>query len=505
MALDKEEQLIHLDVRIIGVLISLLVSFFNLLNPGLPNDDAYAYIRTAEIFLSDGIVAAIQYYSWASYSLLIAFVSKFGIELLTAAQLINAFFLSLLVYSFISIVNCFNNSRSVSILATVCILLYPPLNELRSDIIRDIAMWALSLFALWQFLLFIKFHRLPNFICFCLSIIFASFFRAEALVYLFSLPMGILFDRRYSWVIRYKIVLKCMAIISFSLVLIVLLIGLIGVDVISVFHRFISVYEPFLNNILNATEAETYSLSNGIFGEYARTYSSPYLTLFMIAGLFAILVVKLFEGISGPFFFLLAYGATKRLIKVQSLFLTPILIFLITNLTMVFGFIIVTKFVSTRYSMLFCLGLILFVPLILDKIVNAIRKSSMRNLGFRILILFFGYCAFDSFITFGSSKNYISESLAWLETESHRYSRLATNNHAIAYFSGKVKNYDRVKRVISESEIQELEPNDLLILEMNYEMTQLVDKTSMRNNLELQAAFPSSQDMQLAIYKKIPP
>ena len=225
----------------------------------------------------------------------------------------------------------------------------------------------------------------------------------------------------------------------------------------------------------------------------------------MIAGLFAILMVKLFEGISGPFFFLLAYGAIKRLIKIERHFLTPILIFLITNLTIVFGFIIVTKFVSTRYSMLFCLVLILFVPLILDKVINAIRKSSMRNLGLRTLILFFGYCAFDSFISFGSSKNYISESLAWLEAESPRYPRLATNNHAIAYFSGKVKNYDRVNRFISESEIQELELDDLLILEMNYEMTKLVDEISMRTSLELQAAFPSNQDMQLAIYKKIAP
>jgi len=104
--LSNKKQLTHLDVRILGALISLLVSFFTLLNPSLPNDDAYAYIRTAEIALSDGINAAIQHYSWAGYSLLIAFVSKAGIDLLTAAQLINAFFLSLLVYSFISKWRC---------------------------------------------------------------------------------------------------------------------------------------------------------------------------------------------------------------------------------------------------------------------------------------------------------------------------------------------------------------------------------------------------------------
>ena len=505
MDLSNKKQLTHLDVRILGALISLLVSFFTLLNPSLPNDDAYAYIRTAEIALSDGINAAIQYYSWAGYSLLIAFVSKAGIGLLTAAQLINAFFLSLLVYSFISIVNCFNNSKIVSILAAICILLYPPLNELRSDIIRDIAMWALSLFALWQFLLFVKQNHLSNFICFCLSIILATFFRAEAIVYLFCLPIGLLLDGRYECGMRFRIVLKCMTIIIFSLALIVLLIGLIGIDVISVFQKFISVYEPFLNNILSPNEAESYSLSNGIFGEYAMTYSGPYLGLFMMAGLLAILIVKLFEGIGGPFFWVLAYGAIKRLVRLERIFITPVLIFLFTNLAIVFGFIIVTKFVSARYSMIFCLVLILFVPLILDNLINKIRESSSKNLKIRALILFFGYCAFDSFISFGTSKSYINESLAWLETESPLNTRVVTNNHAIAYFSGRVENYDSVTRIISESEIHELKPNDLLILEMNYEMSRLLNQNSLKPYLELQAAFPSNRDIQLTIYKRVDP
>ena len=505
MDLINKKKFTHLDIRILGVLISLLVSFFTLLSPGLPNDDAYAYIRTAEIALNDGIDAAIQYYSWAGYSLLIAFVSKAGIDLFTAAQLINAFFLSLLVYSFISIVNCFNDSKTASNLAAICILLYPPLNELRSDIIRDIAMWALSLFALWQFLLFVKSNHLPNFICFCLSIILASLFRAEAIVYLFSLPMGLLLDGRYKKEVRFKKLLKCMVVISFSLALVVLIIGLIGIDVISVFQKFISVYEPFLDNTLSPDVAESYSLSNGIFGEYARTYSGPYLGLFMIAGLFAILIVKLFEGIGGPFFWLLAYGAIKRQVRLETTFLTPVLIFLFTNLAIVFGFIIVTKFISARYSMIFCLVLILFVPLILDKLINGIRKSSFKDLRMRVLILFFGYCAFDSFISFGSSKSYIDQSLAWLETESSLYPRVTTNNHAIAYFSGRVENYDKVTRLISESEIRELELNDLLILEMNYEMSVLLDKASLKPYLELQASFPNNQDIKLAIYRKIAP
>ena len=46
------ERLINTDIRIVGVLVSLLVSCFTILNRGLPNDDAYSYIRIAEIALN---------------------------------------------------------------------------------------------------------------------------------------------------------------------------------------------------------------------------------------------------------------------------------------------------------------------------------------------------------------------------------------------------------------------------------------------------------------------
>ena len=128
-------------------------------------------------------------------------------------------------------------------------------------------------------------------------------------------------------------------------------------------------------------------------------------------------------------------GAFKRIISLERLKVIPIFIFLLTNLTIVFIFITITKFVSTRYSMLFCLALILFIPLILDKIIERVQQTSLKILYNRVLILFFGYCAFDSFISFGSPKTYINESLTWYQAENHLHKRLITNNHAIAYFS----------------------------------------------------------------------
>ena len=505
MNTKRFEQLINADIRIISVLISLLVSCFTILNPGLPNDDAFSYIKIAEIALSEGISASWQYYSWASYSLLIAFVSNLGTDLITAAHIVNAFFLSVLVYSYISIVSFLNASRSISILAATCILLFPTLNESRSDIIRDIAMWALSLFALWHFLLFLESNRLRNFLVFCGSITLASLFRVEAIIYMFSLPIALLFDNRHQKHVRYQHLKKCIVVMASVLVFSFLLFQTMGINLISALLRFISVYEPFLNNLTSLSEDQNYSLSRGIFGEYAQTYSGPYLSLFVTAGLLAILFVKLFQGIGGPFFWLLAYGTFNRIISLDRVKVIPIFIFLITNLTIVFIFITITKFVSTRYSMLFCLALILFIPLILDKIIKRVQQTPLKILGNRVLILFFGYCAFDSFISFGSSKTYVNESLNWYQAENHLHKRIVTNNRAIAYFSGEIENYDKVARIISEKEILDLEANDLIFLEMNYEASQIIGRDSIVPYINLQAAFPNRENMRLGVYRRVDP
>ena len=69
----------------IAVISSLLISIITILFPDTPNDDAYVYIKTAEIFLAEGTISAFQHYAWAGYSLLIAFVSQLGFSLFTSS------------------------------------------------------------------------------------------------------------------------------------------------------------------------------------------------------------------------------------------------------------------------------------------------------------------------------------------------------------------------------------------------------------------------------------
>ena len=494
-----------IDTRFLAVFASLVVSFLILFIEDAPNDDAYAYIRTAEIALTDGIGVAIQHYAWVSYSLLIALVSQFGTDLLTAAYIINSLFYALLIYSFVSIVRMIDDSNLVVILAALCILLYPQLNEFRFDIIRDVGYWSLSLFALWQFLIFFKTHQNKNLITFGLALLFAASFRPEAIVYLITTPFALLMDKSIEVNERRRYFAKATGLTTGIILFSFAVLAVMGFSVTALLTDFVSVYEPFISSTFNPSEADRSALSTAIFGEYAASFSGPYISLFLFIGLLAVLIVKLFSGVGGPFFWLLVYGGYKRSVKVEPNAYLPIVFFLVTNVVIVFMFILITRYVSSRYAMLFCLLLVLFVPIVIAKIIQKLNQSAIRNIGMRMVILFFGYCAFDSFISFGQSKTFVFDSVDWIAAQSASNSGLLTNNHAVAYYSGKVEDYDQIIRFLTESEIQNTTPNDLIAIEMHFEMSELVESASIKPLLEFQAAFPSIDDQQLAIYKRVNP
>mgnify|MGYP006109757573 CR=1 FL=1 len=495
----------RIDIRLIAVGASLLVSLISLFISNMPNDDAYAYIRTADIALNEGIIAAIQHYAWVSYSLTIAAISLLGFDLFASAYLINSLFYALLVYSFLSIVRLIDSTALVSVLAAFCILLYPQLNEFRLDIIRDVGYWALCLFALWQFLLYYEQQRNRNLIAFGVGLLIATSFRPEAVVYLIVIPFALLFDKRHeiSNTRRHfaRAIGMSISILGFSF----LVLALMGISFAGMLIDFLTVYEPFIETTLNPSEANNSAMSTAVFGEHASSYSGPYLNLFLITGILAILIAKLFSGIGGPFFWLLTYGAYKRFLDLERNLCVPIVFFLLANFFIVFIFILVTRYTSSRYAMLFCLLLALFVPIVLANIVKQFSQSSFKNIGMRILILFFGYCAFDSFISFGESKAFVYNSIDWINTESNSSNGLVTNNHTIAYYSGRVEDYDQVGRFLNETDITSARPGDLIVIEMHYEMTELVAREGVKDLLEFQTAFPSLDNRQLAVYKKIRP
>ena len=490
------------DIRWIAVAASLVLSIFTLLLQEIPNSDAYTYARTAEIFLADGIVAAYQHYSWATYSILIGTVSVTGLDIFSAGLFVNAIFYAILVYAFLSIVKEINDSEPLLVIAAISILVYPQLNEYRELLIRDIGFWALSLTALWQYLLYAKTQSLRCAIIFCACLLFAASFRAEALAYLLFTPLALLFDTRLDASVRMRLLVRMYALVISLSVGLLLFLALMGLNVAQLFIEFASIYEPFISGNFTLNNEERALLGSLLFSEYAATFSREYIEVFLLAGMISILLANLLTGVGGPYLIILTFGFFKKSLRINREIAIPIAFYLCTNFLILLSFIIVTRYLSSRYAMLMCILLVLFVPKIVLQILENAKAAGRKSTVF-IIAIFFGYCAIDSYYSFGESKSYVRDSIEWIAQNTDDSSELITNNHAIAYFSGKVEDYDLIERNLTANEILSSEVGDTIAAELTFETAKLLGSTSIAARLTLLAYFPETGTRRIALFGRV--
>src|SRR5690606_30843902 len=152
-------------VPLMAVLLSCLFSLIRIIDNPLLNDDAYKYLRAAELFNTDGISAVLDNYGWYGYSILIALADRvLPGGLLTSAHVLNTACYALLVLVFISIcTSCYKpttahdpvryhepakDRQRLQLFSAFVILAFPLINEMRYYLIRDIAYWAFALLSL---------------------------------------------------------------------------------------------------------------------------------------------------------------------------------------------------------------------------------------------------------------------------------------------------------------------------------------------------------------------
>lgn len=494
-----------IDVRWLAVAASLLISIYTLLVPGIPNDDAYVYARTAELYLQQGLGAALEHYTWAGYSILIAIISKLGLSVITSALLLNAAFFALLVYSFISIVGFLDASRRTAVLAAIAILVYPELNEYRTLVIRDVGAWAFSLFAVWQLLLFSTRQRLTHGIAFTIALLAAILFRVEAVLYLALMPLVLLIDPRHAGPKCWQLFLR-LGSVAYGCLLLLLIVALtMGVNLLALGVDFLSVYQPIVKNTLFPDPADTAELGRLLFGEHGAAFSQDYMTAVIMTGLLVILGMTIFYGISGAYFWLLVYGACKRYWNFNYRECGALLAYAAIHALILVVFLYFTRFLSSRYAIPLCLVLATQVPIVTARILDAAQSASKGEWIRRFMILFFIFCAFDAYVTFGRSKDYLQDAADYVAVHAAGDQGVFTNNHTIAYNSGRIEAYDEVPRIIDSNQLRAVAVGDFVVLEMIYAVQQLLDDEDNGELLEFVTAFPSERDQKVAIFRRVQP
>lgn len=495
------------DIRLFAVAASLLLSAFSIIRNPVPNTDAFTYIRAADIFLQDGLGAAVAFYPWATYSLLIGLLHSFtGLELLLAAQILNTAFFALIAYAFISLVQEIDNSRRLSIIAAVFILLYPQLNEYRHDVIRDIGYLAFSLLALLQLMRMSKTLKIRHAIGFCITCLLASLFRPEALAYLLGTPLLLLVNTQFSFAVRAR---GLLAVYTFIILIALLVAGLLigaGISPLTELFQAFSVYQPFLEQARSILEGGSIELSEVVFHEHAAIFSGQYMTIFLITGLFSILLIKVFTGFGWVSLLVLAYGAHKRLVNFSSLprhVLAPAFAYLLIAISILLAFLFVTRFMTSRYTLLFCAVIVLLIPVIIERAWQSAQltgktRSFNRIIGFLIL-----YSFIDAYISFGESKTYQTDVAIWVKNNTPQTMSLVTNNHYVAYKSGLIADYDKTVRLLDPQLITNASANSRLVFTLERGVDELMQDYIDAGVVRLERYFPNESEPQLGIYRKL--
>lgn len=489
-------------VRMVTLLGSLLLSLLAVLLNELPNTDAYTYARTADIALAQGMGAAFEHYQWAHFPLMMAAVhSVTGLSMFAAANIVNALLFALLSVSFVNIVAAMTPSRRTIWLAVACVLLYPHLNEFRAYIIRDIGYLAFCLLAVYYLIVYAESLRLRFGLYFMLSCLAASLFRPEALLFLFVTPVAILVPSQSLVNLRQRAFLRLQTLSVVTVLALGTVLALTALDVPAQIQVFLQIYQPFLSNLAPLLGAASPALEQVMFGDYAAQFVGDYTGIFLTSGLIAILLACIVDSLGLAVAPLLAYGALRRFLRLSQPGLAVIVCWMLVAAGILLAFMLLTRFVTTRYTLLLCTLLLVLVPFVIDRgwsfAISQQRKGFMRW-----VVLLTVFAAADAHLSFGASKQHLENASRWINASTRSTAPLLTNEIHIAYQSGRVQDYDEVRREISGDLIMSAVPGTIIAVTPRDSFLAHLDAGIRNGSLRLLQQFPAERGADLMVFEK---
>ena len=429
------------DLQAFAVVASLAFSWCAYLADPLLNPDGILYLRAAEAFLSDGVEGAFGLYEWPAFSIAVGVLHQFsGISLPIAAHALNAVLVSVLVVAFISLCREAGADRLTQALAAVVILVHPELNEDRNLVIRDFGFWAFSLLSLLALMRYAGRKRLRDALLWSVAVLLAFALRSEALLLALTGPLA-LFASEESWRRRFLTYLKFNSIfVALTLLAVACLVAVPGfVERFAATSLVLKWSHPLLE-----MKGEVWQAAQNVNAVLLTEYSDEFGLLFLLTGLTAMLVAKLLATLGVPSIAVLAYGFWKLRLKLPARSKWPILSYAAACLVYLGAFILFHRFLQGRHPMLLAMLLMLPVPFFLGQIYSkakVLHRQGAFSLAFALVL---GVCLVDGFISFGHSKDYLVDALAWVETQAGGNEAIRTNSQEIAYHSGHPVHWDQV-------------------------------------------------------------
>ncbi|MBE9537826.1 MAG: hypothetical protein IMF06_02025 [Proteobacteria bacterium] len=418
------------DLRFVAAA-SLLLSLWLILIEPVINRDAIIYLRTADAYLRDGLMASLGLFDRPFLSIIMAWLHQLtGLSLLHAGLVFSAVFFAILSTSFVSVVRLLGGDHRVQLIAAIVIISHPLLAHGRDSIMRDAPFWAFSLLAFRALLIYQRQHTVTHQIQWFCFVAIASLFRFESVFFAVLAPLAVFLASDQSN--RLRISLRLVALPLTAIVAVTLVIILIQTVIMPGSQLFpaITGYIDKLTSLPQVFNDVSSATGEALLFFTAKSDAN----IAVIAGLAAILVVNICRAIMWPYVIVLIWGRAQNLFPLiprqARILLNAHLIIALIYLAL---FTLTNRFMLERYCHIFTIFVALYLPFLLNAALAPGRRPVTKILALLVLV---GMCI-DVSGSLGNRKIYKKEASQWLTSNTPTDATILSNSKYIAYFSGR--------------------------------------------------------------------
>ncbi|MFC1665205.1 ArnT family glycosyltransferase [Pseudomonadota bacterium] len=423
----------HKYIVLLSVLSSIFISAWCVYLDPVINNDGIQYIKAAQHIVDGQFSNLLTTYKWPFYPFLIAQVQQFiPVNIEFAAHIVNAGLAVLLVIAFLGLVYELGGNKKTIIAAAVIILLYPSVNELRSEVIRDIGYVAFYLYAIAFLLRYFKTNQKKHLYGWLACMTLSILFRIEGATLLFAWPIVKLLLMEKS---QKRNVLLCL----FSLA------GLLVLVLLFLLWSSNNLYQPeanlsdgifvYLSEAANQIIVEIDNRISSLQRNFLGKFSAKYAFIVYIFTLLLVLCAEIIATIT-IFHFILSIVSIKSNLALQISTERLTISFLIgINLVTLLFFTSVRLFLTDRYTLSLSIVLLALSPFAIIYFLNLEYKTQTRkHWAYIVIFLFLIGLGVDG-LSDTTNKRFVKQAGLWLKTQSPPNEKLLTNSRILAYYS----------------------------------------------------------------------
>jgi hypothetical protein len=496
-------QRLQLWVVLIATLIAAQIQY---IQHGWINPDSVLYLEAAKFFSNGEWKAGFEVFQWPLYALSIALVNKvtqLGVHL--SAQILNVIYFAIATFGFIRIIVIAGGSqRQIIAGALIWLSAQYMIGGVLEMLMRDEGFWAFYLLSLGFFIRFYQHHQTKDAILWQVSIILATLFRIEAILFLIFLPITLLFQVSSNTPEKWKKLLIANLInIGLTLVIVVMLAFSDSLST-QLLGRLNEIFtSSFWQEFTERLTKNANIMSTQVLGEYLEEFAIQGLLMTFVY----VMIVKTI-GSTGLINIILCMFSLKhhqQLINpAASLVLRTTAVIAIINM-----FLIITKMfvLSGRYVLALSLILMLFAAFYFAVLLFDNPQNKYKKWLVVVLVLFMMGGAIKNTLPKKDGYNYQQEAVAWMLANNHENKSVFYNERRMRYYANLPfdgywdDKWRFVERIINDNSISRY---DYLVISLakNKPEHEILIKHKLKHYIELKRFYDAKHKKYVAIYKK---